>query len=244
MSLRRRAWSRWYDEPATLMEMPEGKRVLVLSPHFDDDAIGCGGTLIKHIKSGVDVSVTYMTDGRGGDSENPDKESVECIRKQEVEKSANVLGITSLKFLDFPDGDLRCDEQTVSAITSVLKDSKPDVVYLPWFLDNHRDHQACTSILGRAHRRVGARFKVCAYEVHTPLPKNRIVDITGEIERKNAAISMHESQLRRGDYCDTAVGLNRYRSIHKMKGVGYAEAFIYLDVEEYIRLSKYLGGFD
>ena len=37
--------------------------VLILSPHPDDEAIGMGGTLCKHLDNGSDVTVLYLTDG-------------------------------------------------------------------------------------------------------------------------------------------------------------------------------------
>jgi hypothetical protein len=51
--------------PAILWR-PEGRRFVVLAPHMDDEVIGCGGTLYKHIQGGAIVTVIYMTDGRYG----------------------------------------------------------------------------------------------------------------------------------------------------------------------------------
>jgi hypothetical protein len=51
--------------PAILWRQ-EGRRIVVLAPHMDDEVIGCGGTLYKHIQGGAIVTVIYMTDGRYG----------------------------------------------------------------------------------------------------------------------------------------------------------------------------------
>ena len=51
-----------------LVDKPAGSRVVVFSPHFDDDVIGCGGTLLKHVLAGDSVhinSVKAMLAGRG-----------------------------------------------------------------------------------------------------------------------------------------------------------------------------------
>ena len=43
------------------MEIPPGNRFLVISPHPDDDVIGCGGTIAKLIDAGKEVRVVYMS---------------------------------------------------------------------------------------------------------------------------------------------------------------------------------------
>ena len=59
----------WLDrEPwPELVELPPGREILVLAPHFDDEAIGPGGTLVKHARAGHRITVAFMTDGRRGD---------------------------------------------------------------------------------------------------------------------------------------------------------------------------------
>src|SRR5262245_379009 len=59
----------WLDrEPwPELVELPPGREILVLAPHFDDEAIGPGGTLAKHARAGHRLTVAFMTDGRRGD---------------------------------------------------------------------------------------------------------------------------------------------------------------------------------
>src|SRR5262245_23863247 len=50
-----------------LLEKPEGTRVLVVAPHADDEALGCGGTLAKHHIAGDRITVVFMTDGGKGE---------------------------------------------------------------------------------------------------------------------------------------------------------------------------------
>ena len=57
-----------YRQPR-LVDVPEGRRILVLAPHMDDEILGCGGTLRKHVRAGAGVTAVFMTDGRRGDPE-------------------------------------------------------------------------------------------------------------------------------------------------------------------------------
>ena len=43
-----------------------GNRVLVFSPHPDDDILGCGGSLMVHVSKGAKVTIIYMTSGEAG----------------------------------------------------------------------------------------------------------------------------------------------------------------------------------
>src|SRR3989338_967471 len=75
------------------VEVPDAQNVLVLAPHFDDETIGCGGTIRKHILGGNRVCVVYVTDGRKGIPDLADKEKVTEIRKGEAKKALGILGV-------------------------------------------------------------------------------------------------------------------------------------------------------
>ena len=58
---------------------PDGK-VLVLSPHPDDEAIGMGGALSMHLENKDPVTVLYMTNGKGAGVSNG--ELIDIRRKE------------------------------------------------------------------------------------------------------------------------------------------------------------------
>ena len=39
------------------------KKVMVIAVHPDDETLGCGGTILKHISLGDTVSVVFITNG-------------------------------------------------------------------------------------------------------------------------------------------------------------------------------------
>src|SRR5277367_2511320 len=72
--------------------------VLVLAPHMDDEVIGCGGTLHRHVQAGAHVTVIYLTDGRSGDPNLPAGQIAQMIeeRKDESRRATKLLGISDL----------------------------------------------------------------------------------------------------------------------------------------------------
>lgn len=50
----------------TIVKKPKGKNILVLAPHMDDEIIGSGGVICKHIQNGDSVAVVYFTCGDKG----------------------------------------------------------------------------------------------------------------------------------------------------------------------------------
>ena len=219
-----------------VVDKPEGKKILVLSPHFDDDVIGCGGTLYKHILSGDDVTIIYFTDGREGDPDNPDKDLVEATRKEEARRATSILGIKKLIFLDEPETQLKANKKLLETLADIFDKLRPDLVYLPSFLDNHIDHLELNRIFFQLVKRLNMKFNVCAYEAWTPIVPNIIVDIGSVIEKKEQAIKEYKSQIRQVDYVSVTLALNRCRSATNLQGRSYAEAFFYTTCKEYVDL--------
>ncbi len=206
-----------------MIEGVEGGRVLILSPHCDDDVIGMGGMMLRHGIEGHDVTVLYFT-GTGE------------IRAEEARKATSLLGRFDLRFLGLPEGRLRPDGALADTLAGVIEETAPDVLYLPWFLDQHRDHLAVNELLLRAYPRCRQACTVYGYEVWTPLLPNRLLDITEHVEIKKEALSRYASQLAEVDLVATTLALNRYRSATNLHGKGYAEAFLRMELGAYVRM--------
>ncbi|MEQ1759697.1 MAG: PIG-L family deacetylase [Vicinamibacterales bacterium] len=226
--------------PANLMSTPEvapippGSRVLVLSPHFDDDVIGCGGALARHVAAGHTVTVVYLTDGREGDPSIPDKNQVSALRKDEARRATAILGITDLRYLDEPETKLRSHATLLERLGQIFGEVRPDLVYLPWFLDNHIDHFETNRILFDLAPRLDQTITVAAYEVWMPMVPSMVIDITSVAALKERALTQYETQIRHVDYVATTMGLNKYRSSFRFKGQGFAEAFFVTSLADYV----------
>jgi N-acetylglucosamine malate deacetylase 1 len=233
--------------PAILWR-PEGRRIVVLAPHMDDEVIGCGGTLYKHIQRGATVTVIYMTDGRYGGKLPPHPAgggrgeqdmSLINLRKHEAFLAMETLGIQDSIFLDAEDGQLSSAQGLPERVKEILESIAPDLVYLPFFLEEHPDHQAVTQILMEATEGISCEFDCCGYEVWTPLFPNCLVEINDAVGMKKRALQHYQSQLVENDYLHASLGLNAYRSIAlSEKHGGFVEAFFLASLKDYRELYK------
>jgi LmbE family N-acetylglucosaminyl deacetylase len=232
------------DLAPTLIGDFAGGPVMVLAPHMDDEIIGPGGAVILHVRAGASVSFVFMTDGKAGDpAAGPGQASPQQIaqtRRAESQAAAAIVGVSDLVFLDGPDGALGETPAIVDALADLLRQRRPAIVYAPALTDRHPDHWATNRILRLALDRLDAQqldhMLIRGYEVWSPLPANRMADITPVAQIKRDAIAVFVSQTRYVDYSWTANGLNQYRSMVHLRGRGYAEAFLETDVAEFREL--------
>jgi LmbE family N-acetylglucosaminyl deacetylase len=230
---------------------PGGGRVLVLAPHMDDEVIGCGGTVCKHVQHGADVTVVFITDGRTGSKELLNFSGVErreretelaATRKCEADEALRVLGVQHAVFWGAEETTLTAAHDLPARLAQLLKSLRPDVVYLPFFLEEHVDHRAVSQVLMEAVAGTDLDFDCAGYEVWTPLFPNYLVEIGDVIAIKQQALEKYQSQLADLDYVHTALGLNAYRSSALLETRGYAEAFFYASRKEYLDLYRSFCG--
>jgi LmbE family N-acetylglucosaminyl deacetylase len=209
---------------------PGKSRVVVLAPHMDDEVLGCGGTIARHVRAQSEVSVVFLTDGRHG--------GAVALRKSEARRAADVLGVRTIHFLDAEDSRLRHDSLVAGRLRATLEQERPEIVYLPFFLESHPDHRATNSVLFAATRGSTLRFECRGYEVWTPLFPNCIVRIDETLHLKRQAMECYASQLAVRDYLHCNLGLNAYRTMSLAAGTAgqYAEVFHALPLRDYRRL--------
>lgn len=201
-------------------------RVLILSPHPDDEAIGCGGTIRTHVLDGDEVRVLFLTSGEKGIAGRLPGEAA-LVREAEAAAAAEILGIAGVTFWRLPDGAVRASRETVRRLQLVLTEWQPDYLYVPHGGEQHPDHRAAYRLVSRAVADLVVPL-VRFYEIWTPMGgMDVIVDISAHVGAKVAAIRAHASQCAIMKFDEAALGLNRYRGeMHSWPGGDFAEVFM------------------
>jgi len=178
-------------------------KVLVIAPHPDDEVIGAGGTVARHVADGDGVSLCIVTQGY---SPPWPKDIVETARRQ-VEAARKVLGIKQTFSLGFPTVKLNTVPNTelTNALQKVVDQTTPEVVYTSSASDVNQDHRivfeatlvACRPLPGSTVRRL------LSYEVgpaarygHAPFAPNVFVDISAFLDKKLEAMRCYGTELR------------------------------------------------
>ena len=220
--------------------MANKKNVLVIAAHSDDEALGCAGTIAKHIAFNDNVYILFMTDSVGSRhvSEN------EIINRQEkATKAAKILNISSMENLDFPDNKMDSVPllDIVQSIENKINELRPDIIYTHHIGDLNIDHQITHQAVMTACRpqpELSVK-EIYAFEIlsstewqtpgHLPFSPNVFVDITDFIDIKLQVLDVYQEEMRQKPHSrstENIIRLNKLRG--NSVGLEYAEAFIML----------------
>lgn len=216
------------------------RNILVIAPHADDEILGCGGTIAKHVASGDAVRVLIATDAHQGAPELYSRETIDNVRS-EARKAHQVLGIEETIFLDFPAPSLDAypSYKISLEIAKVLTKCAPSVVYVPFPGDIHLDHfyvHRASLVAARPQGSYTAKEIYC-YETLSETEwatstagstfcPNYFVDVSGSFAAKIEAMMCFESQLKKFPHprsLEAMEALAKFRGA--TIGVERAEAF-------------------
>jgi LmbE family N-acetylglucosaminyl deacetylase len=215
-------------------------RVVVIAPHADDEVIGCGATIAKHIQSGDQVIVVISTNASVGAPELFSPSDIEHIRNEAL-ASHKVLGVNETIFLEFPAPALNAYPEYKLSLeySKIFQKYNPTHLYLPHPGDIHQDHKAVYRAALVAARPQGIHkiSNIYCYETlsetewtpmqEKPFVPNHFVDVTNVFDKKVAAMECFASQLKAFPHSrsiETFEALAKFRG--STVGVQRAEAFI------------------
>ncbi len=197
----------------------EKKRILVILAHPDDPEFFMGATLSRWGALGHEIRYCLLTTGQKGSQDVDQKpEVLAALRKTEQQNAANILGVKSIEFLDYVDGEVIPDLEMRKKIVRVIRRYKPQIVVssdpLNYFPGdnrvNHPDHRAAgQAVLDAVFPAAGnpmffpeliseeALMPVNVAELWFSIPAeaNLVVDVSRYFDEKIKAILCHRSQI-------------------------------------------------
>lgn len=206
-------------------------KVLIVSAHPDDELLGVGGTICKHIDYGDDVYICIVTKAY-----EPEWSKEYIEQKVEEQKAVDeLLGIKKRFNLDMPTVRLNMipTGQFNSAINSVFKEVRPDIVYAHFEHDLNYDHtlvfRACM-VAARPHNKTNLLCYETLSETewnNKPFIPNAYVDITNYLDKKIAAFECYKPEIREDPHPRNPEGIRIKAQQRGMEaGLRYAEAFM------------------
>src|SRR5208337_1836118 len=115
--------------------------ILAIAAHRDDVEQTCGGTLLKAAQRGQRTGILDLTQGEMGTRGSAED------RAREAADSARILGAAWRRALDIPDGRVENTWENRLKVASVIRETRPRVVILPYWKGRHPDHYTA-SVLG------------------------------------------------------------------------------------------------
>ncbi len=222
--------------PFSVSEIPAGPS-LVFAPHPDDETFGLGGTILKMTDKGQIVTVVMMTDGAAGGDEE--------VRKEELRKATQILGVSECHFFGAPDQGLDVNPDTIQRVIDLLEKYQPRNVFFTSPLEYHPDHRATAWVVWNALQSIKFTGNVFSYEIANQSPINTLVDISAVMERKTRAMNVYASQQAQLDFVKTITHMNHLRTYTLPPGeVAYAEAFYRFENIRSDLMSYYYGNLE
>ena len=116
------------------------KKVVVVAPHPDDETLGCGGALLRHLSCGDEIHWIIVTEAcsKAGYS----KQSQQTLQNQ-IKHVSKAYPFHSVRQLQFPTTylDQVPIRTLVQSLSRVLGQIRPETVYAPNQSDIHSDHR-------------------------------------------------------------------------------------------------------
>ena len=202
---------------------------VVVAPHPDDEALGCGGLLALLHRAGLPTAAALVSDGTLSHPASAvfSAPARRAVREAEFRHALTILGANAAEplLLGLPDGhvpDTAAElgfREAVVRLRDFLLNQQADTVLVPWRRDPHPDHRATAQLVHAAlaampHPPRRLEYVVWAWARAAPedLPtaadavRGFRLDIAAGLQQKQRAIAAHRSQLAPGVFTDDAAG--------------------------------------
>ena len=215
--------------------------ILVVGAHPDDELLGAGGTVARHVKNGDRVTLAILCEGI---TQRYDDSRHEVVQHQS-RVAAEILGVNNVVIGSLP--DQRLDTLPISTVAQgieeIVRDVEPEIVYTHFPADLNRDHRIAAEATMIATRPYASKVReLLAFETPSSTEWGAIgmspsfqpsvfVDITDTLETKLKAFAVYEAEVREPPHPRSLESLrSRASSWGSIVGVRSAEAFVPLRI--------------
>ena len=214
------------------------QNILVVAAHPDDEILGAGATLAKHVVNGDNVYCLIL--GQGQMSRIGAVADMVSSLQVDARASGKCIGFKEVYFADFADNAF--DTVSLLAITQEVekyfKQIKPDKVYTHYENDLNIDHRLTFQSVLTASRPCTDFFpkEILTFESLSStewqsnqgmtFAPNVYVDVSDTIDKKIDALKEYKTEIRDYPHPRSEEGMKilaKYRGL--ASGLKYAEAF-------------------
>lgn len=180
-------------------------KIVIVTPHPDDETLGCGGTILKHVNNNEEVYWLIIT--KTGESFGIERQQK---RSEEIKKVAFDYHFKKVYNLNFEAAHLDqvATSELVETISEVFKEIAPTIIYVPYPSDIHSDHKAVFDATMACTKwfRYPSVEKVLAYETLSETDftinpdansfrPNVFVNIKDYLDKKIEIMKIYESEM-------------------------------------------------
>jgi LmbE family N-acetylglucosaminyl deacetylase len=213
---------------------------VVLSPHPDDEIIGCGGTLLDLTARGAAVTIVQVTDGSDSAAFLDEPEAFRTqVRLDEAKAVAGRLNARELMCLRADNRALRPTAELRGRIRETIERTRASLVFAPSFTDIHPDHQTVLRLLaGSLGEMTGPLPEVALYEVWSLVAPTHVHDVGPRMPEIQELLLLYETALKVDDYVHLVAERLVFNSYEHRGAPGYVEGFQVLTGARFLELAS------
>lgn len=219
-------------------------KIFVVAAHPDDEVLGCGGTLLKHVSNGDKIFVLFVSDGVSARYKTSEKIKCknEILKREKMARKVAKIGKFSIvDFLNLKNLELHTYPHNflTNIIFSYFKKYKPDIVYTHYEHDLNVDHYH-TFFSTFVASRPNSEFKIkklLSFEIPSSTDwginsnnkifnPNYFVDISKFSKKKELLLNQYKFEMRKTPHSRSIPNINALSVVRGgIAGIHKAEAF-------------------
>lgn len=160
------------------MNIPDS--AIIISPHPDDEILGCGGLISHLVSKKCDVTIIMLTGGENcDDAMHLGPEKLKKERRKLTKQACSVLGVEerNIFFLDFIDGAINAQDKELEKLINIIKDTNAKTIFVPHIEDGWNDHVQTHHIIKNMIKGTSlSLYAYCVWFWYT-MPFNKVLSL-------------------------------------------------------------------